>query len=123
MARRRELKVMNVTVGELPSDTALAALAAQCARAWDRAYELEDCRREGEWSKYFAAVAEAEAIDDRLARVPAASPIGLQIKSIVATSTLPQRGGRLAARESAERAGLFASLGRDKAVLGVAYLA
>jgi hypothetical protein len=114
---------MNMTVRELPSDTTLAALAVQCARAWNRAYELEDNRREGEWSKYFAAVAEAEAIDEKFARVPAESPIGLRIKYVVAMSRLPDRGGRLAARQSADRAGLFASLERDKAALRVVYLA
>jgi len=114
---------MNLTLMDLPSDKALAALASQCARAWNRAYQLEDNRREGEWSKYFAAVAEAEAIDEKLARVPAESPIGLRIKYVVAMSRLPRRGGRLAARESAERAGLFASLERDEAALRVEYLA
>jgi hypothetical protein len=85
------VKLMNPVVRGLPSDTALAAaLASQCARAWNRAYELEDNRRQGEWSKYFAAVAEAEAIDEQLARFPAESPIGLRIKYVIAVSRLDQ---------------------------------
>jgi hypothetical protein len=31
-------------------------------------------------AKHFAAVAEAEAVDEALARVPAESPIGVRIK-------------------------------------------
>ncbi|MGA8445841.1 MAG: hypothetical protein WB766_11695 [Roseiarcus sp.] len=113
---------MNATVTKLPPDTGLAALANESAQAWNRAYELEDKRREGEWAKYFAAVAEAEAVDEALARVPAESPIGVRIKYVVAMSRLPERGGRLAARRSAERAGIVASLERDKAAMTVNYL-
>ena len=113
---------MNATVTNLPPDTGLAALANECAQAWNRAYELEDTRREGEWAKYFAAVAEAEAVDEALALVPAESPIGVRIKYVVAMSRLPERGGRLAARRSGDRAGLVASLERDKAAMTVTYL-
>jgi hypothetical protein len=70
MACRKRVKPMNATVTNLPPDTGLAALANECAQAWNRAYELEDTRREGEWAKYFAAVAAAEAVDEALARVP-----------------------------------------------------
>ncbi len=113
---------MNAIVRELPSDVVLAALAIKCAQAWNRAYALEDKRREGEWAKYFAAVAEAEEVDEALALVPAENPIGLRIKYVVAMSRLPERGGRLAARRSAERAGLVASLERDQAAMMLAYL-
>jgi hypothetical protein len=113
---------MNATVTDLPSDAVLAALAIECARAWNRAYELEDNQREGEWAKYFAAVAEAEEIDEALALVPAESPIGVRLKYVVATSRLAERGGRLAARRSADRAGLVASLERDKAAMILTYL-
>ena len=122
MACRKRVKPMNATVTKLPPDTGLAALANECAQAWNRAYELEDTRREGEWAKYFAAVAEAEAVDEALARVPAESPIGVRIKYVVAMSRLPERGGRLAARRSADRAGIVASLERDKAAMTVTYL-
>jgi hypothetical protein len=84
---------MNPTVTDLPSDTVLAALALECARAWSRAYELEDKRREGEWSKYLAAVAEGEAVDEALAAVPAESAIGLRIKYVVAMSRLSRARG------------------------------
>lgn len=113
---------MNASVTDLPPDTVLAVLANECAQAWNRAYELEDKRREGEWSKYFAAVAEAEAVDEALALVPAQSPIGVRIKYVVARSRLPEHGGRIAARRSADRAGLVASLDRDKAAMTVTYL-
>jgi hypothetical protein len=113
---------MNASVTDLPPDTVLAALANECAQAWNRAYELEDRRREGEWSKYLAAVAEAEAVDEALALVPAQSPIGVRIKYVVAMSRLSEHGGRLAARRSADRAGLVASLDRDKAAMTVTYL-
>jgi hypothetical protein len=113
---------MNVAVGSLPPDTLLAALANESAQAWNRAYELEDQRREGEWSKYFAAVAEAEALDEALALVRAESPIGVRIKYVAAMSRLSEHGGRLAARRSADRAGLVASLERDKAAMTVTYL-
>jgi hypothetical protein len=113
---------MNATVTDLPSDAVLAALAIECGHAWSRAYEFEDKQREGEWAKYFAAVAEAEAVDDAIAAIPAESPIGLRIKYVVAMSRLPERGGRLAARRSADRAGLVASLERDKAAMTVTYL-
>ena len=113
---------MNATVRDLPPDTMLAALANASARAWNRAYELQDKRREGEWSKYFAAVAEAEAIDEELALVSAESSIGVRIKYVSAMSRLPEHGGRLAARRSADRVGLVASLERDKAAMTVTYL-
>ncbi len=113
---------MNAPVTNLPADTVLAALANQSAQAWNRAYELEDKRREGEWAKYLAAVAEAEAVDEALARVAAESPIGVRIKYVMAMSRLPEHGGRLAARRSADRAGLVASLERDKAAMTVTYL-
>ena len=113
---------MNATVTNLPADVVLAALAIKCAQAWNRAYELEDNRREGEWAKYFAAVAQAEEVDEALALVAAESPIGLRIKYVVAMSRFPERGGRLAARRSADRAGLVASLERDKAAMALTYL-
>ncbi len=113
---------MNATVTNLPPDTVLAALANECAQAWNRAYELEDKRREGEWAKYFAAVAKAEEVDEALAVVPAESPIGVRIKYVAAMSRLPEHGGRLSARRSAERVGLVASLERDEAALTVDYL-
>ena len=47
--------------------------------------------------------------------VSKSSLIGVRIKHVVAMSRLPERGGRPAARESADRAGLVASLERDKA--------
>ena len=72
--------------------------------------------------KYFAAVAEAEEVDEALALVPAESPIGVRIKYVAAMCRLPERGGRLAARQSAARAGLVASLERDKAAMTVTYL-
>jgi hypothetical protein len=37
-------------------------------------------------------------------------------------SRLPERGGRLTARQSADRVGLVASLERDKAAITVTYL-
>jgi hypothetical protein len=37
-------------------------------------------------------------------------------------SRLPEHGGRLAARKSADRAGIVASLERDKAAMTVNYL-
>jgi hypothetical protein len=113
---------MNATVANLPPDTALAALANQCAQAWNRAYELEDGRRDGEWARYFAAVAEAEAADEALARIPAKSPIGVRIKYVAAMSRLSEHGGRFVARHSADRVGLVASLERDKAAMTVTYL-
>ena len=113
---------MNAIVANLPPDTGLAALANECAQAWNRAYELEDTRREGEWAKYFAAVAAAEAVDEALALVAAESPIGVRIKYVVAMSRLPEHGGRLAARRSADRAGIVASLEHDKAAMTVTYL-
>jgi hypothetical protein len=119
---RKGVKLMNASVTNLPSDTVLSVLANECAQAWDRAYELEDNRREGEWARYFAAVAKAEEIDEALALVPAESPIGVRIKHVVAMSRLPERGGRPAARESADRAGLVASLERDKAAMTLTYL-
>src|SRR5271170_2569310 len=122
MACRKGVKPMNAIVAKLPPDTGLAALANESAQAWDLAYELEDKRREGEWAKYFAAVAEAEEVDEALALVPAESPIGVRIKYVAATSRLPERGGRPAARCSADRAGLVASLERDKAAMTVTYL-
>ena len=70
----------------------------------------------------FAAVAEAEEVDEALALIPAESPIGVRIKYVAAISRLPERGGRLAARQSADRAGLVASLERDKASMTVTYL-
>ena len=91
---------MNAIVAKLPPDTGLAALANESAQAWNRAYELEDKRREGEWAKYFAAVAEAEAVDEALALVAAESPIGVRIKYVVAMSRLPERGGRRAGRRT-----------------------
>jgi hypothetical protein len=99
---------MNTSVTDLPPDTVLAVLANECAQAWNRAYEL--------------AVAEAEAVDEALALVPAQSPIGVRIKYVVAMSRLPEHGGRLVARRSADRAGLVASLDRDKAEMTVTYL-
>jgi hypothetical protein len=116
------VKLMNAPISNAPSDIMLAALAIKSAQAWNRAYELEDKRRAGEWSKYFAAVAEAEEVDEALALVPAESPIGLRIKYVVATSRLPECGGRLAARQSADRAGLVASLERDKTAMTRTYL-
>lgn len=113
---------MNATVRNPPSEVVLAALAIKCAQAWSRAYELEDNRREGEWAKYFAAVAEAEEVDEALAHVRAENPIGLRIKYVVAMSRLPERGGRIAARRSADRAGLVASLERDQAAMTLTYL-
>jgi hypothetical protein len=113
---------MNATVTNLPPDTALAALANKSAQAWNRAYELEDKRRDGEWARYFAAVAEAEEADEALASIPARSPIGVRIKYVAAMSRLSEHGGRFAARRSADRAGLVASLERDKAAMAVAYL-
>ena len=113
---------MNATVTKLPPDTALAALANECAQAWNRAHELEDNRREGEWAKYFAAVAKAEEVDEALALVQAHSPIGVRIKYVAAMSRLAEHGGRLTARRSADRAGLVASLQRDEAAMTVTYL-
>jgi hypothetical protein len=113
---------MNASVKNPPSDVVLAALAIKCAEAWNRAYELEDNRREGELAKYFAAVAEAEEVDEALVLVRAENPIGLRIKYVVAMSRLPERGGRIAARRSAHRAGLVASLERDQAAITVSYL-
>ena len=78
--------------------------------------------REGQGARYFAAVAEAEAVHEAFGRVPAQSPIGVRIKYVVAMSRLPERGGRLAARRSAQRAGIVASLERDKAAMTVNYL-
>src|ERR1700691_6383445 len=114
MACRKRVKPMNATVTNLPPDTGLAALATEGAQAWTRAYELEDTRREGEWAKYFAAVAAAEAVDEALALVPAESPIGVRIKYVVAMGRLPERGGRLSAGRSAARAGIVPFLEHDK---------
>jgi hypothetical protein len=122
VARRSGVELMNATVTNPPPDTVLAALANESAQAWNRAYELEDNRREGEWSKYLAAVAEAEEVDEALAVVPAESPIGVRIKYVAAMSRLAEHGGRLSARRSADRVGLVASLERDKAAMTVTYL-
>jgi hypothetical protein len=107
-ASKGGVEPMDATAGDLPSDVVLAA--------------LEDKRREGERVKYLAAVAEAEEVDEALPLVPAKNPIGLRIKHAAAVSRLPECGGRLAARRSAERAGLVASLDRDQAAMTLAYL-
>jgi hypothetical protein len=113
---------MNAIVANLPPDTGLAALANESAQAWNRAYELEDKRREGEWAKYFAAGRRSRSgrrgARARGGREPDRGPDQIRCRDEQAS----EHGGRLAARRSADRAGLVASLERDKAAMTVTYL-